>query len=75
LGESETISLEVVDTSEINKVRVPLAPEQYDLASSAHHSGELVQVTGRPEREGNLWWPYEARDVSTRPNDTVGRGD
>lgn len=67
MGEPGTISLDVVGRPEINKVRVRLAPEQYDLAWSAHHSGELVQVTGRLEREGNLWWLYEARDVTTLP--------
>jgi hypothetical protein len=56
-----------VDKPEINKVRVRLAPEQYDLAWSAHRSGDLVQVTGRLEREGNLWWLYDPRDVSTLP--------
>lgn len=57
------IRLNVEGASDINKVRVRLNSDQYDVAMEAHRHEQSLRVTGRLERENNLWWLYNATDL------------
>ena len=60
---ARVIRLNVEGAAGINKVRVPLDADQYELAMEAHRHEKSLRVTGRLERENKLWWLYNAGDV------------
>lgn len=57
------IRLDVESGADIRRARVRLTPEQYKLAVEAHASGAFLAVSGRLEREGNIYWVYGADRV------------
>ncbi|WP_194521936.1 hypothetical protein [Cellulosimicrobium sp. JZ28] len=59
-----TIRLNVEGEPGVRKARVRLSPEQYRHALAAHGDDLQLQVRGRLEREGNLYWLYDPRDVA-----------
>jgi len=54
----------------VHIARVRLNPEQYDLAMEAHRRRVSLRVSGRLEREGNLYWLYSASNVAIVPPTT-----
>ncbi len=58
-----TIRLHVLEGAEIRKARVPLDAQQYELALEAHRREAALRLSGSLQREGNLYWLYNARDV------------
>lgn len=67
------IRLNVEEGADIRKARVRLTAEQYELAMQAHRQESGFKVSGRLERDGNLYWLYDARDVSLVPGDLSPR--
>jgi hypothetical protein len=57
------ISLDVKSGADINKARVRLSADQYQVALDAHRLERQLQVSGRLEREGQYYWLYDATDV------------
>jgi len=66
---SRVIRLNIADGADIRKARVRLSAEQYEQAIEAHHREASLRVSGRLEREGNLYWLYNAEDVSVVENE------
>jgi hypothetical protein len=62
-GLARIIRLNVEGASDINKVRVRLDADQYELAMEAHRREASLQVRGRLEKENNRWWLYNATDL------------
>jgi hypothetical protein len=62
-GLARIIRLNVEDASDINKVRVRLDAEQYEVAMEAHRREASLRVRGRLEKENNRWWLYNATDL------------
>jgi len=60
------ISIDVKAGANINKARVHLDRDQYELAIEAHKEGLWLAVAGRLEREGNVNWIYSAHDVAVQ---------
>lgn len=38
-----------------NSIRVPLSAEDYQLACDAHRDGQMIQVSGKPQKNGKFW--------------------
>lgn len=55
-----TVSIKVTGGVDANKVRVRLEEGEYSQAIDAHRDGRELIVEGRLEREGNLFWLYDA---------------
>ena len=36
-------------------IRVPLSAEDYQLACDAHRDGQMIQVSGKPQKNGKFW--------------------
>ncbi|WP_233133923.1 hypothetical protein [Synechococcus sp. BO 8801] len=36
-------------------IRVPLSAEDYQLACDAHRDGQMIQVSGKPQKNGKVW--------------------
>lgn len=58
------IRVDIEHGAEARKARVRLSPEQYDVALEAHRQDVPIRVSGRLEREGHLYWLYDASDVT-----------
>jgi hypothetical protein len=58
------IRLNIARGADVRKARVRLTAEQYELAMEAHQLEANLTVSGRLEREGNLYWLYDAREVA-----------
>jgi hypothetical protein len=41
-------------------IRVPLSVEDYQLACDAHRDSQMVQVSGKPQKNGKFWTLYNA---------------
>jgi hypothetical protein len=63
-GPARIIRLNVEGASDINKVRVRLDADQYEVAMEAHRREASLQVRGRLEKENNRWWLYNATDLA-----------
>jgi hypothetical protein len=60
-----TVAVKVIGgDTDVNMVRVPLDASEYAKAIDAHRDGRELNVTGRLEREGNLFWLYDPHTVS-----------
>lgn len=66
-GLARIIRLNVEGASDINKVRVRLDADQYEIAMEAHRREESLEVRGRLEKENNRWWLYNATDLEIVP--------
>jgi len=62
--DDRVISLDVKGGASINKARVHLTAEQYDLAIEAHKDGRWFAVSGSLEREGNINWLYNPENAA-----------
>jgi hypothetical protein len=51
------------DARDINKVRVRLDADQYEIAMDAHRREASLRVAGRLEKENNRWWLYNPTHV------------
>jgi hypothetical protein len=36
-------------------IRVPLSAEDYQLACDAHRDGQMIQASGKPQKNGKFW--------------------
>lgn len=63
------IRLIVESGANIKKARVRLTAEQYEKALFAHSNDYRLRVSGRLEREGNVFWLYDAEDVEAIPTE------
>jgi len=68
-GDDQLIRLNVDTGADIRKARMRLSRDQYQLAMDAHRREASLRVSGRLEREGRLYWLYDARDVSIVENE------
>ena len=68
-GHDQLIRLNVESGADIRKARVRLSPDQYEMAMDAHKRGASLRVSGRLEREGRLYWLYNARDIAVVENE------
>jgi hypothetical protein len=70
-SEDRVIRLHTDPGSYVNRARVRLNAKQYALALEAHRSDQRIQISGRLEREGNVYWLYAPNDIriigETRP--------
>ena len=48
----------------VGKARVRLDAKQYEMALEAHRQEASLQVKGALNREGSLYWMYQAERVS-----------
>ena len=68
-GHDQLIRLNVESGADIRKARVRLSPEQYELAMDAHRREASLRVSGLLEKEGNLYWLDNPRDVTVVENE------
>lgn len=68
-GHDQLIRLNVARGADVRKARIRLSPDQYELAVDAHRTEASLRVSGRLEKEGKLYWLYDAHDVSVVDND------
>jgi hypothetical protein len=66
--DTRVIRLNIEDGADIRKARVRLTVEQYEMAIEAHHHEASLKVSGSLEREGKLYWLYNASDISIVDN-------
>jgi hypothetical protein len=61
VGSPGTIGVDLIENDDVNKIRVRVPTnDQYHLAVSAHDAGRPIEARGNLQREGNLWWLYDA---------------
>lgn len=68
-GNDQLIRLNIESGADIRKARIRLSPEQYEMAMEAHHREASLQVTGTLEKDGRLYWLYNARDIAIVENE------
>ena len=71
-GQDQLIRLNVESGADIRKARIRLSPDQYQVAMDAHRREASLRVSGRLEKEGNLYWLYNVRNVSLVENERSG---
>lgn len=71
-GTENLIRLNVYQGADVRKARVRLSPEQYEIALEAHRREEPLHVSGRLEKEGQLFWLYSPTDVAIVTEEAVG---
>lgn len=59
-GGAGVVGLTTLSGQPARKLRVHLEEDDYHRALTAHDQGNVVEVTGNLEREGNLSWLYQA---------------
>ena len=67
------IRLNIEQGADIRKARIKLSQEQYLMAMEAHRLEASVRVSGRLEKEGNLYWLYDAHNFSIVTGEGAGR--
>lgn len=68
-GQDQLIRLNIEDGADIRKARIRLSAEQYEIAMEAHRLEASLRVSGRLEKEGKLFWLYNANDLSIIQNE------
>jgi hypothetical protein len=68
-GNDQLIRLNIEDGADVRKARIRLSPEQYEMAMEAHRREASLKVTGRLEKDGQLYWLHNASDLSLVDND------
>lgn len=63
-GQDQLIRLNIEEGADVRKARIRLSAEQYEIAMEAHRREASLQVSGRLEKEGKLYWLYEPTNVS-----------
>jgi hypothetical protein len=64
-GEFGIVRLEVVEGSTARSVKIRLNEEQFEIAASSISKERFVRVKGTQEREGDTFWMYNPRIVTT----------
>ncbi len=68
-GHDQLIRLNVESGADIRKARIRLSPDQYEMAMDAHRREASLRVSGLLEKEGNLYWLDNPRDVAVVENE------
>jgi hypothetical protein len=64
-GEFGIVRLEVVEGSAAKSVKIRLTEAQFEIAASSIAKERFVRVQGTQEREGDTFWMYNPRIVTT----------
>lgn len=71
--ESEhSIRLHISNHPGVNKIRLNLKPEQYDIALAAHREDQPIEVDGLLMRRGNRWWLSNPDNIRILNGETAG---